>query len=60
MLALRGITQNYVIEKDFATPFQDGLPRYDWNIGFMDRHNLTLEWGTDEGSAQSEFAFLHN
>lgn len=24
MLALRGITQNYVIEKDFATPFQDG------------------------------------
>ena len=24
MLALRGITQNYVIEKDFATPFPDG------------------------------------
>ena len=26
----------------------------------MDRRNFTLEWGTDEGSAQSEFAFLHN
>ena len=60
MFALHGIIQNYVIAKDFVTLFQDGLPRYDWNIGFMDRHNLTLEWGTNEGSAQSEFPLLHN
>ena len=27
MFALRGIIQNNVIARDFATPFQDGLPR---------------------------------
>ena len=60
MPALRGIFQNHVNAKDFATLFQDRLLRYDWNIGFLDRQNLTLEWGTDEGSSQAEFAVLLN
>ena len=58
--AFRGIFQNYVNAKDFATPFQDGLLRYDWNIDFMDGLNITVEWGADEGSAQAEFAVLLN
>ena len=40
MFALRGIIQNYVIAKDFATPFQDELPQYVWNLAFIDGHNL--------------------
>ena len=63
MFALRGIIQNYVIAKDFATPFQDGRHGMTGKSALWIVINLTLEWGTettDEGSAQSEFAFLRD
>ena len=42
---LQSIVKDYVEENDIATPFKDGLPGYDWTVGFMKRHNLSLKRG---------------
>lgn len=42
---LQSIVKDYVEANDIATPFKDGLPGYDWTVGFMKRHNLSLKRG---------------